>query len=324
MLPYPDSHGEPEFRNLQRQAEQYRDELGKLSGDEIVQRVAAQRELFERAARQKAEREEQARPFNRPDASADFSRWASMSYWTIDEAVALSFGREPESATWKYIQSVGTISPFASEFIKKREVAMRAKTMGQLWDQTSPSTFLAWAERMRFSVPAELVEAVKALGIQICDWKMLFDQQKELTEQARSEVAEKHAAQLAVMQDHSQSISTLRNGYQGLLDQKDELLALEGERIERLKARIDELESVQATKTEKNLGAKERESLLKLVIGMAIKGYSYDPKSGRSPTAKEIAGDLILVGLPLDEDTVRKYLAEARDLLPADETEQNR
>lgn len=58
---------------------------------------------------------------------------------------------------------------------------------------------------------------------------------------------------------------------------------------------------------------------MKLVIGMAIKGYGYDPKSGRSPFAKDVAGDLALIGLPLDEDTVRKYLAEAKELLPRDE-----
>ena len=57
---------------------------------------------------------------------------------------------------------------------------------------------------------------------------------------------------------------------------------------------------------------------------MAIKGYSHNPKASRSPTSKEIAGDLALIGLAMDEDTVRKYLAEARQLLPGDETERDR
>ncbi|MEC5291601.1 hypothetical protein VSX64_23035 [Aurantimonas sp. C2-6-R+9] len=61
--------------------------------------------------------------------------------------------------------------------------------------------------------------------------------------------------------------------------------------------------------------------MLKLVIGMAVKGYSYDPASGRSPTAKEIATDLALIGLPMDEDTVRKYLKESASLLPQDPAE---
>jgi hypothetical protein len=73
----------------------------------------------------------------------------------------------------------------------------------------------------------------------------------------------------------------------------------------------------------KEIPTRERDGLLKLVIGMAIGGYGYDPKVGRSSTARDIASDLASRGIPLDEDTVRKYLAEARELLPGDETEQN-
>ncbi|WP_305989284.1 hypothetical protein [Roseibium sp. MMSF_3544] len=75
------------------------------------------------------------------------------------------------------------------------------------------------------------------------------------------------------------------------------------------------------TLQEKHLATRERESLLKLVISMAIGGYGYDPKASRSSTAKDIASDLQQIGLSLDEDTVRKYLKEAKGLLPGDLTE---
>lgn len=68
--------------------------------------------------------------------------------------------------------------------------------------------------------------------------------------------------------------------------------------------------------SDEGLGSRERESLLKLVIGMAVKGYGYDPKASRSDKVSEIAGDLTKLGIPLTDDTVRKYLREARDLLP--------
>jgi hypothetical protein len=61
---------------------------------------------------------------------------------------------------------------------------------------------------------------------------------------------------------------------------------------------------------------KERESLQKLVIGMAVKGYRYDPKVGRSGTPKEIADDLAALGISLSDDTVRKYLKDAAEFLP--------
>lgn len=68
---------------------------------------------------------------------------------------------------------------------------------------------------------------------------------------------------------------------------------------------------------------RERESLLKLVIGMAIKGYSYKPNANRNAATSEITADLRSCGIELDEDTVRKYLQEARELLPPPETEQD-
>lgn len=46
-----------------------------------------------------------------------------------------------------------------------------------------------------------------------------------------------------------------------------------------LQTRIRELELRQASQpAEKPLGAKERDSLLKIVIGLALDSYKYDPK----------------------------------------------
>jgi len=59
--------------------------------------------------------------------------------------------------------------------------------------------------------------------------------------------------------------------------------------------------------------------LLKLVIGMAVRGYVYDPKAARSDSVTEIVKDLALVGVPLDDDTVRKWLREAAEQLPPKE-----
>jgi hypothetical protein len=73
---------------------------------------------------------------------------------------------------------------------------------------------------------------------------------------------------------------------------------------------------------EKPLGARERDSMLKLIISTAIKGYGYDPRAGRSGIPRQIADDLRLAGLALDEDTIRKYLNEAKELWPGPETEQ--
>lgn len=64
------------------------------------------------------------------------------------------------------------------------------------------------------------------------------------------------------------------------------------------------------------LGTKERESLYKLIIGMAVTGYGYDPKSKKNIAIKEIHNDLALCGIALDEDTIRKWLGKASEILP--------
>ena len=75
--------------------------------------------------------------------------------------------------------------------------------------------------------------------------------------------------------------------------------------------------TVGSSAIEKPLGSRERETLLKLLIGMAIVGYRYDPAAAKSTALKDIADDLASLGISIDTDTVRKYLKEAeRGVLP--------
>ena len=62
---------------------------------------------------------------------------------------------------------------------------------------------------------------------------------------------------------------------------------------------------------EKPLSTRERETLLKIIIGMAIKGYGFNPTKGRSGAPQYIANDLDLLGIGVSVDTVRKKLDEA-------------
>ncbi len=64
------------------------------------------------------------------------------------------------------------------------------------------------------------------------------------------------------------------------------------------------------------LGHKERTSLIKLVIGMAVQGYRFDPAKERNAATGEIADDLALLGIPLDRGTILKWLNEGAALLP--------
>ncbi|MDD1622642.1 MAG: hypothetical protein LUQ11_14290, partial [Methylococcaceae bacterium] len=64
----------------------------------------------------------------------------------------------------------------------------------------------------------------------------------------------------------------------------------------------------------------ERQTLLKLVLGMAIDAYSYNPDANKNKATGENNGSikaaLDRLGISVDADTIRKYLNEAKGLLP--------
>ncbi|SDO57057.1 hypothetical protein [Phyllobacterium sp. OV277] len=306
----------------QKNVQHYKDELEALSPNELNQLILKTRTRYEEIAKEKANKEEQARSFNQHHAKANFEHWAKMAYWSIDEAVALSLGRDPNYASWKHIQSLTSISPFAAQFSAKREIAIRAKTMGQLWEQTIPSNFLAWAERMGFEFPTELVDSIQVLGIQIADWKTLYDGQKKLNEAMQNQLVEKHDSHMSSLHEHSAYIAKTREEqsrlierYKDLMAIKDDTIADREEHVQRLMARIAEIETGHGQSKEKSLSIRERESLLKLIIGMAIKKYHFKPMMAKNAATSNIASDLRQLDMSLDEDTIRKYLSEAKVLL---------
>jgi hypothetical protein len=75
----------------------------------------------------------------------------------------------------------------------------------------------------------------------------------------------------------------------------------------------------QSNEPRENVTAKERTSLLRMIIGMAIGRYAYDPTKAKNDAPKRIANDLAKVGLSLDDDTIRKWLQQAAELLPQDQ-----
>lgn len=64
------------------------------------------------------------------------------------------------------------------------------------------------------------------------------------------------------------------------------------------------------------LGTRERETLLKMVAAMAMCGYRWDPNARRNEATAEIASDLASLGVPLDTDTIRKWLRKGAELIP--------
>lgn len=92
-----------------------------------------------------------------------------------------------------------------------------------------------------------------------------------------------------------------------IIEQKRRLLAKrEGKRAGSLDEHI----------SNEGVSKREFESALKLIAGMAIAQYGFDPRDARSGVVKNIAEDLSDIGLNIHEDTIRKHLRKACDLVP--------
>lgn len=271
----------------------YREELAALSSEEIIDRYNAEKQRQFQQAIAKAEREERERFYNQPNATADFEHWSKFAHWTLDEAVALSFGKAPELVNWSTISKYLQLSSFAVQYSRRRELALRAAQWKQLYDPVLPGIFLAWAKRLEIEMPAALVAAVQKRG-PILDWQSLLDEMKAA-----------HAKK--------------EENWTASDEAKDRTIAAKDRILAAVEQRVRNLEEQQPTQPiEKQLSTRERESLLKLVIGMAVGGYGYDSTARRSEQTSAIADDLLQAGVPLDADTVRKWLREAAEFLPGE------
>lgn len=247
----------------------YRKTLAALPSDELEERYRHERDKNQAA-------DDEERFFNNPQADADFDYWSKMPYWSLDEAVALSFGKAPEVVNKNSLKSVFSwVSPFVREYNRTHELAARAVKWRKLFDPVMPRLYVNWAHDNDISLPDKLVAKVEARSETLIDWQARYDE---------------------VLARNNQNV-----------DKANKLL-------DAANARIAELE--ESAGVAKPLHTKERESLLKLVAGMAIGGYGYDPGAARSTTTGEIADDLAKAGVSLDVDTVRKWLSAASELLP--------
>lgn len=82
------------------------------------------------------------------------------------------------------------------------------------------------------------------------------------------------------------------------------------------KTELEKFENKLNNRATKEINTKERTTLLKIIIGMAKDGYGYEPTATRSPLPKELEGILDNLGIPVSDDTIRKWLKEASEYLP--------
>jgi hypothetical protein len=307
----------------------YKAQLIGLPSDELQALCDAEFKKLLEEQRVKSEREEQERFFNQPHARADIAHWSKAAHWTLDEAVALSFGNAPEVVNWEKIQPFLKISAFAFQYGRVRDLALRALQWKQLYDPVLPGIFAAWAKRNDLPFPSDLEAALAERGVQVAGWQSLYDDSQRSLEESREALTAVEDKMASLQEAFSKALNLV-----DVLKDRNEQLMLENEKLaDAISEVIEERDAAEARgaelqsrldaglQTEKPISLRERESLLKLVIGMATAGYKYDGKAPRNTATSEIASDLEQLGIGLDVDTVRKWLREAAEMLPRDKTE---
>lgn len=114
---------------------------------------------------------EAGRIYNLKQSTADFVHWSKAAHWTIDEALALSFAKEPELVSWKKIEAYKDKSPFVKAYSKRRELALRAIQSKKLSDPVLPVVFISWTKELLIDLPSELLSELAKVGNTAIDWR---------------------------------------------------------------------------------------------------------------------------------------------------------
>lgn len=251
------------------------------------------------------QREEGLLFFNQHHATADFDHWCKAEHWSLDEAIALIMGKAPEIVSWEKIKPYSSVSPFVQRYARLRDLAERAKVWKKLYDPVLPPIFLKWAEDNEIDVPAELAEKVAKLKGKLVDWKKRYEDADAACDGLRSNYEE-------LQKMYAQHIAD----WKGVVEKKSDLIEAAHLRMTKLERELAAVNGAPpAPEPAKAQSLIERQNMLKAIFGMAVRGYSYNPADKRSKTVAEIVSDLELEGIPLSDDTIRRYLKEARDLL---------
>lgn len=231
--------------DLLREADAYRRILEKKSSQDIRLLVLDTKQNIE----QVRNRMQAGQPiYEQSSANADFDYWSKVPHWTLDEAIALSFGKEPTVINWATIQKYASTSAFAKEYGKLRNLALRAVPWKQLFDPVTPGLFIAWTKRNEIPFPEELEKLAVKRGGNIMDWKAAYDTALEEHDKYAATMQEQLDAAIAIAKRNEKIAEDHVHLLNHKIDQINELTMQK----HTLKIKVSELEASQKTKTTDN------------------------------------------------------------------------
>ena len=101
--------------------------------------------------------------FDQPEADADFPFWMNMAYWNLQEAVALSLGKDPRLVNEKALRKIYLFDTlaFPKKYMKWGKWIRRAQQSGDLPKKIRPAEFSTWAAENNLEIPTELTDLIK-------------------------------------------------------------------------------------------------------------------------------------------------------------------
>lgn len=300
---------DPKKRAQERAA--YKSQLEKKTTEEIDTLVKSERTL-------EFEEKEADHLFNQSYAVAThltYDHWSKAAYWTIEEAIALLLERNPKFLTFKSVQNDKKHSRIGIQFRELHDLATRAKEFGQLSNKNIPGFFVAWARRNRITMPTLLMDELDKHGVQVADWKSGYETENSRANELVTQLENEREKYTKELQSHTAFLDELKDRQNSVIRRHEQEMANKDEAIKHISNELKEAINSREF-TDKPLSSRERISLLKLLIGMAVEQYGYNHTGARNQATKQIKDDLEVHGVGVSENTILKWLREAAELLP--------
>lgn len=135
---------------------------------------------------------------------ADFPHHAKQAYWTVDEATALSFGKDPSHVNCEEVEPHLHRMRFARDYAKRLDLVMRAFGAQSVSDHCNPAEFIEWAETSGIALPDELVAEFVGIRRQSAATVDLRNENQRLEAQLAGMQSELEAARHEIEQLRSQ------------------------------------------------------------------------------------------------------------------------
>jgi len=217
--------------------------------------------------------------------------WLKKSEWTLEEAIAISIGRDPRYVNWSAVEPYSSSSRHAYEYYKRREIVLSAHNQGHLPDPIPAADFIRWTLRID-------------LDCAVGEYELFNHAPSSMASAVMSQSTP--GTQVDLQHTDPHLVSLLKKAEAECEEHKAS--------AQELQARVQELEDELARAQEpRSIKALELSTFARLVHAMARDGYCYDPSKNKSTATKDIGDALDLVGLGLHEQTIRTYLRKADD-----------